>query len=100
MLCYAYDSKCWTFSSQMRMRPEATQTCFHRRMMRRPWAEDKCNEKILRKIGNERTLILTIRKRKYIFFGAVDAKRCLVKFNSHIEMRKRETASRLINEFV
>ncbi len=66
-----YGSECWTISSQMRMRLEATEMWFYRRMLKISWTEYKSNEEIMRMADAERNIMKTIGRRQLKFLGHV-----------------------------
>ncbi len=55
-----YGSECWTLSSEMEQRLEATEVWFYRRMLKIPWTERVTNEEVLRRMQTDRTLMNTI----------------------------------------
>ena len=56
---------------------EAAEMWFYRRMLRIPWTAHVTNEEVLRKIGTERKLLPTVRKRQLEFLGHVMRKESL-----------------------
>ncbi len=52
-----YGSECWTISSQMRDRLQATEMWFYRHMMRIAWTEHKRNEEVLRIVDAQSNII-------------------------------------------
>jgi len=72
-----YGCECWTISSSIKKRLEATEMWFIRRMLRISWKEKRTNEEVLAIAGIKRTLIEAIRSRQMRFLGHIYRKRGL-----------------------
>ena len=66
-----YGAESWTISRKMEAKLEAMEMWTWRRMMKISWTERKSNETVLNMIGEERTLMKTIRKRQMKFLGHI-----------------------------
>ena len=64
-----YGCESWTINKNMEQKLKATEMWFWRKMMRISWTEKLTNEVVLKKVGSERQLLATIRRRKWRFFG-------------------------------
>ena len=70
--CYVlYGCECWTISGAMEKKLEAAEMWFMRRMQRISWTDRVTNEEVLQRVGTERNLLRTIRKRQLEFLGHV-----------------------------
>lgn len=72
LICYAISLlpssiECWTISSQLKRRLEATEMSFYRRILRMPWMEHVNNEEVLGKMWRKWILLLKIRKKQLKF---------------------------------
>ncbi len=92
-----YASECWTISAHMRSKLEAAEMWFYRRMLRIPWTAHVTNEEVLRKIGTERKLLPTVRKRQLEFLGHVMRKESLenLTLTGRIEGKKSRGGPRI-----
>ena len=64
-----YGSECWTISSNMQKKLEATEMWFYRRILKVSYTEHMTNETVLDKMKTQRQLINRIRKLQMEFFG-------------------------------
>jgi hypothetical protein len=66
-----YRSEGWTIGKTNQKRIEAFETWCRRRMMKIKWTEKVRNEKVYRRIGEQRTLWSTIHQRRTRWVGHV-----------------------------
>ena len=66
-----YGCESWTISKVMEQKLMAAEMWFWRRMMRISWTDKLNNEAVLEKVGVERQLLNTIRRRQWNFVGHV-----------------------------
>ena len=66
-----YGCECWTITNRIRMKLEATEMWFLRRILKVSWTEKRSNQEILEMAGMKRSLLNTIRKRQMKFMGHV-----------------------------
>ena len=66
-----YGCETWTVSRSMEKRLEAAEMWIWRRVLNVPWTDRVRNERILERMGTERELLVTIRKRQLQFLGHV-----------------------------
>ena len=66
-----YGSETWTISKIMKNKINAAELWFYRRMLRISWTDRVTNEEVLRRVGQQRTLIRVIRKRQMEFLGHI-----------------------------
>ena len=66
-----YGCESWTISKGMEQKLMAAEMWFWRRMMRISWTDKLNNEAVLEKVGVERQLLNTIRRRQWNFVGHV-----------------------------
>jgi len=66
-----YGSETWTLRKEDIRRIEAFEMWIWRRMERVSWKEHKTNEEILQKVGEERSLLKTIRERQRKWIGHI-----------------------------
>ena len=64
-----YGCETWTISRNMEKRLEAAEMWMWRRVLNVSWTERVRNERILERMGTERELLKTIRKRQLQFLG-------------------------------
>ena len=64
-----YGCECWTLTSDLERKLEATEMWFIRRILKISWNERKSNEEVMEMCGYKRALITTIRRRQLDFFG-------------------------------
>ena len=72
-----YGCECWTITSDIEKKIEASEMWFIRRMLRISWTEKKPNVNVLREENVQRSLLKTIRKRQMEFLGHVCRRRGL-----------------------
>ena len=66
-----YGAETWTISKEMVKRIEAMEMWIWRRMMRISWVERQTNEEVLRRVEEERSLMMVIRRRQMKFLGHI-----------------------------
>ena len=66
-----YGSEAWTLNKQMEKRIEAFEMWCWRRLLKISWTERISNEEVMRRMGNEREIIMKIRVRQMRFVGHV-----------------------------
>ena len=66
-----YGCETWTISRSMEKRLEAAEMWMWRRVLNVSWTERVRNERILERMGTERELLTTIRRRQLQFLGHV-----------------------------
>ncbi len=66
-----YGCETWTVSRRMQEKLEAAEMWLWRRILKIPWTERRTNAEVLRQMGTERELMMTIRKRQMRFLGHV-----------------------------
>jgi len=64
-----YGCESWTINKNMEQKLKAIEMWFWRKMMRISWTEKLTNEVVLEKVGSERQLLTTIRRRQWRFVG-------------------------------
>ena len=64
-----YGCECWTLTTDLERRLEATEIWFIRRILKISWKDKKSNEEVMNISGYKRSLMKTIRKRQMKFFG-------------------------------
>ena len=67
VLLYGYES--WTINKNVEQKLKATEIWFWTKMMTISWTEKLTNEVVLEKVGSERQLLTTIRRRQWRFVG-------------------------------
>ena len=66
-----YGFECWTITTSLKKKLEATEMWFLRRILKISWTEKKSNQKVLEMANKERSMLKTIRKRQMKFMGHV-----------------------------
>ena len=66
-----YGAEAWTIGKEMEKRIQAMEMWIWRRMMKISWTERQTNEEVLRRVGEDRSLKMVIRKRQMKFLGHV-----------------------------
>ena len=66
-----YGSEAWTLNKQMEKRIEVFEMWCWRRLLKISWTERISNEEVMRRMGNEREIIMKIRVRQMRFVGHV-----------------------------
>ena len=66
-----YGCKTWTINTKMQGILEAAEMWLWRRILKIPWTARKTNEEVLRRMGTEREMVKTKRKRQMRFLGHV-----------------------------
>ena len=66
-----YGCETWTVSRRMQEKLEAAEMWLWRRILKIPWTARRTNAEVLRQMGTERELMMTIRKRQMRFLGHV-----------------------------
>jgi len=73
----SYASECWTISTSMEKRLEATESWFYRRMQKISWTDHVSNAEVFTRAGTQRSLLKNIRKRQAEFLGHIMRKQQL-----------------------
>ncbi len=86
-----YGAETWTIRKEDLKRLEAFEMWIWRRMERISWTEHVPNEEVLRRVGEERSLIRTIRKRQKTWLGHILRGESLFRtiIEGHVEGRRR-----------
>ena len=66
-----YGAEAWTIGKEMEKRIQAMEMWIWRRIMKISWTERQTNEEVLRRVGEDRSLMMVIRKRQMKFLGHV-----------------------------
>lgn len=66
-----YASETWTLKTSTMNRLEAFELWCYRRMLRVSWTSHTTNEEVLRRVGTDRVLLTSIKRRKLSYFGHV-----------------------------
>ena len=66
-----YGAESWTINRAIKGKLEAVEMWFYRRMLRVSWRDRVTNEEVLRRVGQQRTLLAELRKRQMNFLGHV-----------------------------
>ena len=72
-----YGCECWTITNSIKMKLEAAEMWFMRRILKVSWTERKSNQEVLEMAGQKRSLMNTIRKRQMKFMGHIYRKNAL-----------------------
>ena len=72
-----YGCECWTITEDVRIKLEAAEMWFLRRMLGISWTEKKTNLEVLEQAETKRSLIQTIRKRQLQFLGHLNRHKCI-----------------------
>ena len=66
-----YGSEAWTMTAAEKARIEAFEMWCYRRMMRIKWIDRVSNEGVLRRVGEKRSLMKTLRRRRKYLIGHI-----------------------------
>lgn len=66
-----YGCESWTLSNNSKKLLESAEMWFYRKMLRISWVKKLSNEKVLKLVKEDRSLLVTIRKRQLSFMGHV-----------------------------
>ncbi|GFR93791.1 retrovirus-related Pol polyprotein LINE-1 [Elysia marginata] len=66
-----YGSEAWTITNKFKVKLEAIEIWFLRRMLKIPWTAKKKNERVLQEELSKRSVLHKIRKRQATFFGHI-----------------------------
>jgi hypothetical protein len=66
-----YGSECWTVKAATSRRLEAFEMWVYRRMLRIPWTDKVTNATVLQRVGRERELLVTVKRKKLAYFGHI-----------------------------
>ena len=66
-----YGSETWTLNKTLKMKIEAAEMWFYRRMLKISWTDRVSNEEVLRRVDMPRTMLKDIRRRQMNFVGHV-----------------------------
>ena len=66
-----YGAESWTINRAMKRKLDAAEMWFYRRMLRVSWRDRVTNEEVLRRVGQQRSLLAELRKRQMSFLGHV-----------------------------
>jgi hypothetical protein len=66
-----YGSEAWTITAAEQKRPEAMEMWCYRRMLKIKWTERITNEEVLRRVGEKRNIMNTVRRRRGRYIGYI-----------------------------
>ena len=66
-----YGAESWTLNREMKMKLNAAEMWFYRRMLRVSWRDRVTNEEVLLRVGQRRSLLAELRRRQMSFLGHV-----------------------------
>ena len=68
---FLYGSEAWTLTATEKARVEAFEMWCYRRMMKIKWIERVSNQEVLRRVGEKRSLLRTLRRRRDNLVGHI-----------------------------